>query len=273
MNGKIKCITALLITAFLLSACASAGGLATQKKCFEWPENHKAAVSLTFDDAIDSQAVNAAPLLKKYGFHGTFFLSGDGWAKPENIGKWKAMYEDGNELGAHTINHPCPKETGLAYNSEDYTLESMRAELKNQLTAFSALGIYREPMVFAYPCTVNWLGNDKRSYTPVVEQLFSAARGGGSNAFDDLLNDPLTVNLYEVQADNGRRGAEYSIKIVKDAERTGKWLVFAFHGIGDGWLITDTKEFEGLLRYLSENRESVWTAPFGRVAEYIKANR
>ncbi|MGO9138344.1 MAG: polysaccharide deacetylase family protein [Syntrophales bacterium] len=273
MNGKIKCIIALLITAFLLSACASAGELATQKKYFEWPENHKAAVSLTFDDAIDSQAVTAAPLLKKYGFRGTFFLSGDGWAKPENISKWKVVYENGNEIGSHTINHPCPKETGLAYNSEDYTLERMRAELENQLSAFRALGMYREPMVFVYPCCVTWVGNDKRSYVPVVEQLFSAACGGGS-ASDGPLIDPLRVNLYDVPAgDMGRKGAEYSIKMVKEAEKTGKWLVFSFHGIGSGWLITETKELEGLLRYLSENRESVWTAPFGRVAEYIRNNR
>jgi peptidoglycan-N-acetylglucosamine deacetylase len=270
MNGKIKCITALLITGFLLGACASAGGLATQKKYFEWPENRKAAVSLTFDDAMDTQAVNAAPLLKKYGFHGTFFLSGDRWAKPENMSKWNAVYDDGNELGAHTLHHPCPKKTALDYNSEDYTLEGMRAELKNQLSAFRALGMYREPIVFAYPCGTTWVGNDKRSYTPVVEQLFSAARGYN----DYSLNDPLRVNLYEVQSGYiGGKDAEYLIETVKDAEKNGKWVVFGFHGIGGGGLITETKEFEGLLRYLSENMESVWTAPFGRVAEYIRSNR
>ena len=273
MNGKIKVITASLITAFLLSSWAAAGELAAPKRYFVWPENRKAAVSLTFDDAIDAQAVNAAPLLKKYGFSGTFFLSGARWAKPENISKWNVVYDDGNELGAHTLYHPCQKEQALGHNSEDYTLESMRAELKNQLTAFRDRGMYMEPMVFAYPCGVTWVGNDKRSYTPVVEQLFSAARGY-TDAFDRLLNDPLRVNLYEVQAGNiGGKGAEYLIEMVKDAEETGKWVVFAFHGIGGGWLITETKEFEGLLRYLNENRKSVWTAPLGRIAEYVRNNR
>jgi peptidoglycan-N-acetylglucosamine deacetylase len=273
MNNKIKVITALLITAFLLSSWAAAGELAAPKRCFVWPENRKAAVSLTFDDAIDAQAVTAAPLLKRYGFSGTFFLSGDRWTKPENISKWNAAYKDGNELGAHTLNHPCQKEEALGRNSENYTLESMRAELQNQLTSFRSQGMYREPMVFAYPCGVTWVGNDKRSYTPVVEQLFSAARGY-TDDFVRLLNDPLRVNLYEVQAGNiAGKGAEYLIEMVKDAEKTGEWVVFAFHGIGTGWLITETREFEGLLRYLNENRESVWTAPFGRIAEYVRNNR
>ena len=133
--------------------------------------------------------------------------------------------------------------------------------------------MYREPMVFAYPCGITWVGNDRRSYTPVVEELFSAARGYTDDLVR-LLNDPLRVNLYEVQAGNiAGKGAEYLIDMVKDAEKADEWVVFAFHGIGAGWLITETKEFEGLLKYLSENRESVWTAPFGRIAEYVRNNR
>ena len=272
MNLKIKGITILLIIAFFLTLCAFPRKLMAQRS-FEWPEKHKAAVSLTFDDAMDSQAVNAAPLLKKYGFHGTFFLSGNQWAKPENISKWNTVYKNGNELGAHTLRHPCQKAKSLDYNSEDYTLKSMRAELENQLFMFKTLGIYREPMVFAYPCGITWVGNDKRSYIPVVKQLFSAARGF-TDSFDRPLNDPLMINLYEVKAANLEgKNAEYLVEMVKDAEKTNKWVVFAFHGIGSGWMITNTKEFEVLLRFLSKNRDSVWTAPFGRVAEYIRNNR
>jgi peptidoglycan-N-acetylglucosamine deacetylase len=273
MNDKIKGITALLITTFFFSSCASTGEYAANKKFFEWPGNRKVAVSLTFDDAIEIQTVNAAPLLKKYGFNGTFFLSGIWWAKPENISKWNVVYEDGNELGAHTFYHPCQKDKALTDCSEDYTLEKMRMELKNQISLFRDHGMYKEPMVFAYPCGVTWVGKDKRSYTPVVEQLFYAARSY-TDDFDRPLNDPLRVNLYEVQAGNIQgKGTEYLIEMVKDVEETGKWVVFAFHGIGGGWLITETKEFEGLLKYLSDNSKSVWTAPFGQVAEYIRNNR
>ena len=58
-----------------------------------------------------------------------------------------------------------------------------------------------------------------------------------------------------------------------EATTTATPVVFAFHGIGGGWLITETKEFEGLLLYLDKNRETVWTAPFGEVTEYIKEKR
>jgi hypothetical protein len=272
MNLKIKGITILLIMAFFLTLCALPEKLTAQRS-FVWPEKYKAAVSLTFDDAIDNQAVNAAPLLKKYGFHGTFFLSGNQWAKPENISKWNVVYENGNELGTHTLHHPCQKAKALNYKSEHYTLKSMKEELEYQLFKFRALGKYREPMVFAYPCGITWVGEDKRAYIPIVKQLFSAARGF-TDAFDRPLNNPLTVSLYEVKAANIEgKDAEYLIEMVKDAKKTNKWVVFAFHGIGGGYMITNTKEFQGLLRYLSKNRDSIWTVPFGRVAEYIRNNR
>jgi peptidoglycan/xylan/chitin deacetylase (PgdA/CDA1 family) len=274
MNGKIKCIIALLITAFLLSACASAGELATQKKYFEWPENHKAAVSLTFDDAIDSQAVTASPLLKKYGLTGTFFLSGRRWAEPEYIGAWKVAYEDGNEFGAHTLLHPCPRPQKLEWASEDYTIPKMKQELQLQKSFLKDRGFLKSSTVFAYPCGITWIGEDRQSYVPLIKEMFSAARAYTWDDLEKTMNDPVTVDLYEVRSGNTTgKTADYLIDNVREAKRSGKWVVFTFHGIGSGWLITETKEFEGLLRYLSENRETVWTAPFGLVAEYIRNNR
>lgn len=68
-------------------------------------------IVLTFDDACRSQLEYAVPLLKKYGFGATFFISlpecwneipGAHLSKQEISG----FYEQGFELGNHTMNHP-----------------------------------------------------------------------------------------------------------------------------------------------------------------------
>jgi peptidoglycan-N-acetylglucosamine deacetylase len=264
---------ASIIALFALGACNTARKTSVEGASFEWPQNRKAAVSLTFDDGISVQAEIAAPLLKKYGLKGTFFLSGEEWAESEIVGEWKTAFADGNEIGSHTIHHPCPKEKELEYKSENYTPAIMQMELKKQIAFFKNHGMYKGETVFAYPCGVTWVGNDKQSYAPAVSQLFAAARGY-TDDFKKPLNDPRTINLYEVQAANLEgKDATYLVGMVKEAEKTGQWLVFAFHGIGGGWLITETKEFEGLLKYLNANRETVWTAPSGEVAEYVRKNR
>ena len=41
---------------------------------FPWPHGAKAAVSLAYDDAIDSQLDNAIPALDRVGLKGSFYL-------------------------------------------------------------------------------------------------------------------------------------------------------------------------------------------------------
>jgi peptidoglycan/xylan/chitin deacetylase (PgdA/CDA1 family) len=67
-------------------------------------------VVLTFDDSVASQATYVAPLLKKYGFGATFFITeGFTFAKDKkNYMTWeqiKKLHEDGFEIGNHTRRH------------------------------------------------------------------------------------------------------------------------------------------------------------------------
>ena len=272
--GRAKnSIVIILLAVCLLIGCAGAGKPVAVKSYFNWPGNRKATVSLTFDDAIYEQAVNAAPLLKKYGFTGTFFLSSERWAKPKDIGAWKAVYEDGNEFGAHTLYHPCQRSKILQRASKDYTIPKMKQELLLQKSLFMDHGFLKINTVFAYPCGDTWVGEDRQSYVPLIKEMFSAARAY-TNDLENPINDPMTVDLYEVRSGNIEgKTADYLIDQVREARRGGKWIVFTFHGIGGGWLLTETLEFEMLLKFLKANTDDIWTAPFGEVAEYIKANR
>src|SRR5690606_39633949 len=57
-----------------LAGIASAAAFADDAP-FTWPEGRKAAVSLAYDDALDSQLDIAIPALDRYGFKGSFYLT------------------------------------------------------------------------------------------------------------------------------------------------------------------------------------------------------
>src|SRR5205814_490184 len=67
-------------------------------------------VVLTFDDASKSHYTVARPLLKKYGFGATFFVT-EGFDFPTNKRDYMTwdeiaqLYKDGFEIGNHTLDH------------------------------------------------------------------------------------------------------------------------------------------------------------------------
>src|SRR5436853_303369 len=67
-------------------------------------------VVLTFDDASRSHYAVARPLLKKYGFGATFFVT-EGFDFPTNkrdFMTWEEiaqLHRDGFEIGNHTLDH------------------------------------------------------------------------------------------------------------------------------------------------------------------------
>ena len=75
----------------------------------------KAAVSLTFDDGTLDHLVHALPLLKQYGFKGTFYIivnrvpqQGKPSRPLNSILTWdelKLFLAEGHEIGNHSMTH------------------------------------------------------------------------------------------------------------------------------------------------------------------------
>jgi len=63
------------------------GQAIAQEDPFKWPDGAKAAICLTYDDAIDSHLDVAIPDLNKYGFRGTFYMEGDN-IRIERLEEW-----------------------------------------------------------------------------------------------------------------------------------------------------------------------------------------
>src|SRR5262245_14735618 len=67
-------------------------------------------VVLTFDDSVASQYSVVRPILKRYGFGATFFIS-EGFSLPTNKNDYmtweqiRELNDDGFEIGNHTRDH------------------------------------------------------------------------------------------------------------------------------------------------------------------------
>ena len=65
------------------------------------------AVVLTFDDGYEDNYTVAWPLMRKYGYVGTFNLVYDSLSLPGHMNRAQArqLAADGNEIGSHTVSH------------------------------------------------------------------------------------------------------------------------------------------------------------------------
>jgi peptidoglycan/xylan/chitin deacetylase (PgdA/CDA1 family) len=100
MNKLIPAITSFFL---LTSVPFHAQTEQTSGKC----NNHKAAVVLTYDDAINVHLDKVVPALDAAGMKGTFYVPGNAPALSERLEEWRQIPANGHELGNHTLYHPC----------------------------------------------------------------------------------------------------------------------------------------------------------------------
>jgi peptidoglycan/xylan/chitin deacetylase (PgdA/CDA1 family) len=263
MNLKLMGVAAILIWSATAQAAVAAAP-------FAWPKGARYAVSLTYDDAMASQLQNAWPALDKAGLRGTFFLSGAPYKGDKQLAVWKPVAKAGHELASHSIQHPCAKAKGLSPlegSVEGYSLQRMEKELKETRSILMALGPPAGE-TFAYPCGDDYVGQAKVNYRPLVNRLFKAAR----NAWGGVA-DPSTVDLGAVPTVNGMADAASLKHDAELAMGQGGWAVYLFHGVGGEYLSVSLEAHQALLDYLKSSKDLVWVAPFGEVADWIKAQR
>src|SRR5271167_1655133 len=99
----------ILPSLLLLAAIAAASPAQTTAPTVSvtrWPQDRLAAISLTFDDGINTDLDFVGPTLKKHHLNGTFFVatSFGPWEKRKS--EWKQLALEGNELANHTVHHP-----------------------------------------------------------------------------------------------------------------------------------------------------------------------
>jgi peptidoglycan/xylan/chitin deacetylase (PgdA/CDA1 family) len=240
---------------------------------FPWPQQKRAALSLTFDDARESQLTTGVPLFAEFGIKATFYLTANNIG--ERAPQWREAGRAGHELANHSSVHPCSGHFPWSHDHalEDYTLERMRAELTDANEAIhKATGV--RPQTFAYPCGQSFVGRGSRvaSYVPLVSELFLAGRGW----LGETSNDPAFVDLAQVLG-FPMDDVEYAAlkPALDEALKDGRWIVLAGHDISTtpGPQVTRVSMLRGLLADLRRADSPFWTDTVANVAQYVKAQQ
>ncbi len=241
-----------------------------------WPQGRTAAISLTFDDGMQTHLDNAGPVLKKHELQGTFYVitgpSSTWRTRPDD---WHRLAAEGNEIASHTVNHPCLFER-IEIHSQDYTAEMMLKEIRDSSRDITErLGI-RRGLTFAFPCGNMTFGppaeqaRNQAVYLQDVADFYFAARSYNSSEPVDAEGlNPLTVP--DLGSTTGKDFAGL-LTMIQATVRNREWGIFTFHGVGGEWLSVSTEALDELAGYLQRHKE-IWTAPFGDVVRYIQESK
>jgi len=271
----MKTIAAYALSFASLCAVASAQNSSPAVTVARWPQDRLAAISLTFDDGINTHLDFVGPILKKHHLNATFFVAtGMGpWEKRKP--EWKQLALDGNELANHTVHHPCLLEQ-ITPHSQDYTPAMFEAEIRDAALDLATTLNSSRGLTFAYPCGNMSFGKPQDEvanaalYLCYVSEYAFAARAVGSGA----PVNPDDLNVLAV-GDLGPTAGKGFPALLAQAERafaSHNWGVFCFHGVGGDWLAITPEALDELAAYL-ERHPDIWTAPFGDVVRYMQERK
>jgi peptidoglycan/xylan/chitin deacetylase (PgdA/CDA1 family) len=240
-----------------------------------WPQDRLAAISLTFDDGINTHLDFVGPILKKHHLSATFFVATAMGPWEKRKPEWKQLALQGNELANHTVHHPCLL-AQIKPHSQDYTPAMMEAEIKDAAQQITQLLNSRRGLTFAYPCGNMSFGKPQDEvanaalYLRYVSENSFGARGVGVGS----PQDPDQLNVLDV-GDLGPTADKDSIALLAMAQpafHDRLWGVFCFHGVGGDWLSITPETLDELAGYLERHPE-IWTATFGDVLRYTQERR
>lgn len=249
--------------AFLLALGATAAGSGRAAE----PIPAKLVV-LTFDDSVASQYTVARPLLKRYGFGATFFIT-EGFSfrtNKKDYLTWEQITElhrDGFEIGNHTRDHMGV--TAITFARLGEQLATINERCREH-------GI-PQPISFAWP------GNAFHTNAlPVLKQagIRFARRGGepevpykegGGIAYEPGLDHPLLIPTA------GDARPDWTLANLKRAVAlggAGRIPVLQFHGVPDNehpWVNTPRERIEEYLAWL--HAEGFEVVALRDVARYV----
>lgn len=253
-------------------ACMTTPAAAAEPR-FVWPQGAQAAVSLAYDDALDSQLDTAIPALDKAGLKASFYLTLSSDVLKRRLAEWRAAAAHGHELGNHTLFHQCSRSgPDRSWVTPENDLDRISAA---QLVAQIRVGNTllhaidgRHERTFTTPCgDLRAGGND---YQGLIKSDFVAIKSLAGGVVADMATlDPYAV---AVAAPVNATGAQL-IEWVQQAARAGTMMNITFHGIGADYLSVSKQAHEELLGHLAAHRGVYWTDTFINIMQYVKAQR
>ena len=240
---------------------------------FAWPNGARAAVSLAYDDALDSQLDHAIPALDRYGLKATFYLTLSNESVLRRIDEWRQAARSGHELGNHSLFHQCSKMApAREWVTEQRNLDTTSAgQMRDQVllanTFLHAIDGKRE-RTFTPPCGDVIASGE--NYVQSLRSAFVAFRTEGATVVAKMSEvDPYRVGAVAYTNVTGLQ----LIAIVKQAAARGTMANLTFHGVGADYLAVSRDAHDELVRYLAENRRTYWTDTFVSIMKYVRARQ
>ena len=260
-------LTLLIGLAFAAATDASAQPL---EQAFAWPHQARAAVSLAYDDALESQLDVALPALNRHGLKATFYLTLGSETVAKRMPDWRKTATQGHELGNHTLFHQCSRSApDRSWVTADKDLDAtsvaqLVAQIRVGNTLLRAID-GKHLRSFAAPC-----GDVNAAGKPYLKELlgdFVAMKSAFGGVVPDMhALDPYGVGVEVASNTTGRE----LIALVQRAAAAGTMVNITFHGVGGDYLAVTREAHDELLAYLASNRAIYWTDTFLRIMQYVK---
>lgn len=256
-------MAAVCLAVLPLCALAEGGGY--------WPEGRKAAVSLAYDDALDSQLDNAVPALARHGFKATFYVPPGQGTLDARLDEWRAVAQAGHELGNHSLFHQCdgarPGRDWVVPHRDLHTttVAQMHDQIQVANTFLRALD-GRSERSFTSPCGDRLAADG--DYVQALRDVFVAIKvsQGAHEAASMADFDRFAVPIIAPEGVSGRE----LIAMVEEAGRRGTVAAFTFHGIGGDYMSVSVQAHEELLAWLAEHRDEYWVAPMADIGAWVR---
>lgn len=259
-----------------LAVCVLAGAVPFASAAdggFTWPHGARAAVSLAYDDALDSQLDNAIPALDRAGLKGSFYLTLGSDTLKRRLADWRAAAARGHELGNHTLFHQCSRnQPGREWVTPEQDLDTtsalrLAAQVRLGNTLLQAID-GRSERTFTSPCGDRLAQGE--NYLPLIQADFVAIKSGPGGVVADMARlDPYFVGIATPSGVTGQQ----LIDIVRQAAHAGTMANITFHGIGGDYLTVSAQAHQELLDYLAAHRDEYWTDTFLNVMRHVRAQR
>ena len=234
-------------------------GAAASAAPFVWPHGAQAAVSLGYDDGLDSQLDHVIPALNKRGLRASFYVPINGPTLPGRQNEWKAAAAAGHELGNHSLFHSCSAQgPGREWVQPHRDLDKqMAAGVQEQILAANTWlqsldGKTRR--TFTPPCLDMKAGG--QDFVAALKPHFVAFRAAGPGLLTDTTQlDPYAMPVYFVEGWTG----EQLIALVEKAASQHAMVSLLFHGVGAEHLSVTREAHDQLLDHLAKHKARFWT--------------
>ncbi|VXC02484.1 Polysaccharide deacetylase [Luteimonas sp. 9C] len=258
----------LPVALWLLAAMCPA--IAAPPVAFEWPQGQRAAVSLAYDDALDSQLDTAVPALDRHGLKGSFYLTLSADTVRRRLDDWREAARNGHELGNHSLFHQCAaSKPGRDWVRPEHDLDAMTARQMQEQVRLASTMLHAIDgatlRTFTVPCGDTLAGDG--DYASDLSADFVAIKVTGGAVVPDM--QTLDAGAVPVAASVGLDGAAL-IALVDEAARRGTMVNLTFHGVGADHLAVSSEAHAQLLEHLAAAPDIYWTASFRDIMTWVR---